>query len=114
MQILTPRFTSLAGSRKMWQIEREFRTGRLAAAMLRQQALAEREQTTARLNAAAEEGRRMGIGREFGGDLEGRRCGVVDVKTFLHWQQEDPHFWEDKKNVHRFFKDNPQTQPWKH
>tara|TARA_R100000664_G_C2701200_1_gene101436 strand:+ start:192 stop:509 length:318 start_codon:yes stop_codon:yes gene_type:complete len=39
--------------------------------------------------------------------------GVVDLRTWFRWQQQDPYFWHDDKNVKKFFKDNKETQPWK-
>lgn len=42
-----------------------------------------------------------------------RLTGVVDARTYMRWQQVDPHFWEDDNNVKRILKDNPEMTPWK-
>jgi hypothetical protein len=39
---------------------------------------------------------------------------VVDARTWFRWQQVDPHFWSDTKNIEKFTKDNPIAAPWKH
>lgn len=38
----------------------------------------------------------------------GQLIGVIDPRTYFRWQQEDPDFWRDKKNVDKFLKDNKQ------
>ena len=38
----------------------------------------------------------------------GQRVGMVDARTFFRWHQENPRFWEEKKNRDRFLADNPQ------
>jgi len=39
--------------------------------------------------------------------------GVIDARTYMRWQEVDPHFWDDDANVKKFLKDNRETQPWK-
>lgn len=36
----------------------------------------------------------------------GEQYAVMDARTYLRWQQEDQHFWDDAANVKKFFKDN--------
>lgn len=36
--------------------------------------------------------------------------GAIDARTFFRWQQEDKHFWDDKKNRDKFYKDNPECK----
>lgn len=38
----------------------------------------------------------------------GQLIGVIDARIYFRWMQEDPDFWNDKKNVDKFMKDNPE------
>jgi hypothetical protein len=40
----------------------------------------------------------------------GMRKLSTPIRTWLRWKEEDPHFWEDKKNVDNFYKDNPECR----
>jgi hypothetical protein len=40
----------------------------------------------------------------------GQMTMVLDARTWFRWQQEDEHFWEDKGNVKRFLRDNPEAR----
>jgi len=42
-----------------------------------------------------------------------RLMGVIDARTYMRWQEVDPHFWDDDANVKKFIKDNRETTPWK-
>lgn len=43
---------------------------------------------------------------------EFRKRAVIDSTTALRWMQEDPHFFDDDKNLDRLIKDNPEMKPW--
>lgn len=38
---------------------------------------------------------------------------TIDARVYMRWLKVDPYFWQDKANVKRFKKDNPEVQPWK-
>ena len=38
---------------------------------------------------------------------EHRLLAAVPAREFFRWQQEDPHFWEDDKNLKSLKRDNP-------
>ena len=39
----------------------------------------------------------------------GEKVRSYDARTWFRWRKEDPHFWDDKKNVEKFAKDNPEV-----
>mgnify|MGYP003659783009 FL=1 len=104
-QVFIPKFDKLtSGTQKSF--ERELRLG----GVLNRKLQRERGNTFSRLKRTAE--RHKNYQRKPGCELE--LMSVVDARTWFRWQQEDPHFWSDKKNIEKFTKDNPIAAPWKH
>lgn len=84
-------------------MEREFRTGNFAGDYVAAEKQAYRRKA-AKIFQRYKNWRRK-PGAEL--DLE----SVVPARTYFRWLQEDPHFWEDKGNVKRFMRDNPECRP---
>jgi hypothetical protein len=40
----------------------------------------------------------------------GQRTSVIPTRVYFRWQQVDPHFWDDKNNVAKFLRDNPECR----
>lgn len=99
-QILVPRWKSIPLS-----FERELREG----GMLMKRLERERRHTNERMKHAALPHR--DYQRKPGSEMDLQ--AVVDLRTYIRWQQTDPFFWHDKANVKKFVKDNPIVAPWK-
>jgi len=99
-RILVPKWKNIPVS-----FERELREG----GMLMKKLERERGRTDERLAGAALP--HKNYVRKPGSELDLR--AVVDMATYIRWQQTDPFFWHDKKNVKKFVADNPIVAPWK-
>jgi len=104
-QVFIPKFNNLTPS-KQKSFERELRLG----GVLNRKLQRERGNTFSRLKRTAQ--RHRNYERKKGCELE--LLSVTDARTWFRWQQVDPHFWADKKNIDRFTQDNPIAAPWKH
>ena len=104
-QVFIHKIDNLAQSKRR-SFERELRLG----GVLNRKLQRERGNTFSRLKRTAQ--RHRNYERKKGCELE--LMSVVDARTWFRWQQEDPHFWSDKKNIEKFTKDNPIAAPWKY
>lgn len=41
----------------------------------------------------------------------GQKIASTDARTWFRWAQEEEGFWEDRANVFKFVKDNPEYRP---
>lgn len=70
----------------------------------------ELEKATQKARAIAAQQHENGVARKHIDGL-GEKIATIDARTYFRWLQEDEDFWNDRSNVIRFVKDNPEYKP---
>jgi len=69
----------------------------------------EKAQRLARVQAMREAERAHGPRKHIDG--LGQKIASTDARTWFRWAQEEDGFWDDRSNVFKFVRDNPEYKP---